>query len=370
MLKLLPIMALLFLASCSMMPEKFRPLGVKSKIDNFKVSWAKNMDPEYNSGNLPIALNSPLIHDGLLYAGSGDGVMSGFSLENGRTIWSKKDNGAYHSAPVAYKDQIIYGNKQGRLYSRHGLTGKLKFNIDLGSSIETKGVVYKGRLFVQARNHKIFCLDVESGKVLWAYKRSVPFLTTLQRASRPLVKDNKVYVGFADGYLTAFSLEEGVLLWESRLGDGNKFVDIDSTPVFYKGNLYVGSLVGDLVMVNSSTGAIVRRLNYKVARAPIVFKNNLLVGTNAGELVLLDPYHKELMKKKISKFPISSMNIWKNKIVASTIGKHILLVKPVDFSIEESFSLGTSYSAIFGQTEVKEDVLAALSSRYRLYVFR
>jgi len=363
------LFTLLFsLASCSTI-KKLNIEGVKEKRTAFRVIWNKNQDPLHETGNLPIALNSPLIHDGILYIGHNQGYMKAYQLDNGKEIWSKYDDGAYHSKPVIYKDWVIYGNAKGRVFARHSLTGKAEYIVDLDAAIETQGVIYKDRLVFHTRNHKIFCLDVNTGKILWSYKRSVPYLTTIQRASKPLIYKDKIYVGFADGQIAAFSLEEGVILWERRLSTGNKFVDVDSSPVLFKNSILSGSINGDLVILDPDSGQVQRRLSYKVSRAPIVYNAQLLVPTIFGDIAVLD---KDLVEKElisVSKVPVSSIVPWKGGLVVSSVGGKILMLDEVNFKVKDQFELGHAYSGIHGELELADKYLAAFSSRNRLYVF-
>jgi len=356
--------------SCSYLPAKYQPQGISDNKTNFQVIWTKNHDPVYETGNLPISLNSPVIHDGILYAGKNSGSMKAYQLDNGKLIWSKKDKGSYHAAPVVHGDYVIYGTDQGRVFSRHTLTGKAKFQVDLDSSIETQGVVGKGRIFFHTRNHKVYCMDVETGKILWAYRRSVPFFTTLQRASKPLVVNNRIYVGFADGTLAAFNIEDGVLVWEKKLSDGSKFVDVDSTPVWFKGSLYIGSMDGNLQQIHPQTGQLIRQLPIKISRAPLVHESRLIVGTRNGQVMSLDNNLAKGVSIHLTKGPISSIKLWKGNLAVGVVGKNLFFLDKKTLKIKETFSLGHSLSAIFGSLEVKEGVMAALSSRNRLYVFK
>lgn len=342
------------------------PVNPKS---NFHPVWIKNLDPIYETGNLPIALNSPLIHEGLVYVGKSTGHMMAYQLSNGRKVWTKRENGGYHSKPVPYKDQIIYGNIEGRVSSRHYLTGKLKYSVDLDASVESPPVIYRGRMFFHLRNHKIFCLDVKTGKILWAYKRSVPYLTTLQRVSTPVVYRNKVYVGFADGYVASFGVEDGILLWEKKIANGNKFVDVDMTPVINGNRLYISSLSSQLNVLNAQTGALLQTVPLTPSRSPLVTKGGILIGTLDGELVFLNKSLRQVYKRKISDFSISSIENWKNHYVVTTAGKTVFFVDKSTLKEVERFDLGHSSSAVFGDTQVSDGKLAFLSSRNRLYVF-
>lgn len=337
----------------------------------FQLAWSKDrevFDPE--SGNLSIALNSPYAYEGILYAGHNDGQMIAYELETGRELWKEQDKSSYHSGPVIFKDQLLYGTVQGRVYSRQYLTGKLKYVVDLGASVETEGVLYNGRVFFHLRNHQLFCLDAETGKILWAYKRSVPYQTTLQRASKPLVVDGKVYIGFADGHVAAFGIEDGVLLWENKLVSGSKFVDIDSTPILKDGKLFVASLSGPIAILDPNTGNLLRSLEYVASRAPLLRGDKLLFGTVDGSLVLLDKTFKEVLKRKISDAAISSIVEWKGLLAVSTVGTNLYLVDPTSLEVKATRHLGHNYSAVFGQLQSVEGKLALISSRNRIYVFR
>ena len=300
--------------------------------------------------------------------------MIAYELDTGRKIWKSNDRGPFHSGSVAYKDNIIYGNGHGRIFSRHQITGKLKYSVDLGASVESRGVVYKGRIFFHLRNHQIFSLDVETGKILWAYKRSVPFITTLQRVSTPVIKNEKMFVGFADGTVCAFSIEDGILLWEKKIISGSKFIDVDLSPLFFRDKLYIGSHSGGLVVLNPVNGSILQRLDYKVSRTPLIEKDKFLFGTTSGELILMDALFRPVMRKKISEAGISSISRWKKGYVVSTLKGEVFQVIPkfdlMEFETVDRFDLGHSSSAVFGQTCAAGDLLAVFSSRNRLYVFK
>jgi len=55
---LLTIIALFLVTSCSKI-KLTAPKAPEKKVDFFEMAWAKNLDPEYISGNLPIGL--PLV---------------------------------------------------------------------------------------------------------------------------------------------------------------------------------------------------------------------------------------------------------------------------------------------------------------------
>jgi outer membrane protein assembly factor BamB len=362
--KMICLVLILALSSCAHIKAD-RPVD-----QGFSPSWSKNLDPQYDSGNLPIALQSPLIYEGLVYVGENAGFFSAYELENGRIVWREKENTTYHAGAVGYKDQIIYGTVQGLVTSRQYLTGKIKYSVDLGASVETVGTIYQGRIFFQLRNHQVFALDIETGKILWAFKRSVPNLTTLQRAARPVVYKDKVIVGFADGSLAALSLDEGVLLYETKLSNGSKFVDIDSAPFIFNDFLYAGGVGSAMTAVDPKNGKILRKGDFVASTAAVAIENQLIFGTPNGEIIVTDKNLNIEKRKKISSNMISSI-VTHNKLIAvGTTDGMISLVDPNTLLTSNHFSFGHAYSAIFGDLASLDNHLAVLSSRNRLFVFK
>jgi len=371
------LVSLAGLCSCSNLSKKlgaYNPHSTKEKTAIFRAIWIKNLDITHSSGNLPIGLQGPTIFDGIVYIGLNDGPVAAYDLYTGRDIWktdeSQGNKSSYHAAPVVFGQLVAYGNVAGRLFARDRLSGKLSYNVDLGGAIEGQPTYYNGRLIVHTRNHKIICLDALTGKILWAYKRAIPFLTTLQRVSKPIVHNNHVYVGFADGTVGAFSVEEGALLWDRKVVDGAKFIDVDTRPLIYKNKLIVGSLAGDISVMELNSGAVLRKIPYEISRAPIVVPEGIVFGTAEGELVMLDENFAEIKKISISEYSLTSVRKWKQGYVVGTTKGQLIAIDKDFTKITEVFNFGHSSSALFGDLAVEDDILAAYSSRNRLYVFR
>ena len=359
---------LFILVGCASLP----PIqGVRPPTPLLSLMWVRNTDPIYNTGNLPIALNSPLVQNGIVYVGDGKGAMRAWRAEDGKTLWQKQDGGAYHSGVMAFGENIIYGNMEGRVFSRNRLNGKLSYSIDVGASVEGVPTQHKGRVFFHLRNHKIVCLDAKTGKVLWNYRRSVSLLTSTQGVSNPVVYKNKLYVGFADGVLAALSLQEGTVIWEKKIVSGSKFVDVDTTPVFYRGKLVVGEKGNSISVLNPANGNLLQKFNYPVSSTAMIYRNNLVLGTTEGELIFLGKDFQKIRKIKVSGHAIGSLVPWKGFITVATLGGDVHLVDVEKGGIiKETFALGHSASAVFGNLTSEKDTLAVLSSRHRLYVFR
>jgi outer membrane protein assembly factor BamB len=295
--------------------------------------------------------------------------MEAYLLDNGRTVWHAANGTGFYGKPTIYKDLILYGNNEGRFFARLWKNGDLHYEIDLGASIEAEPIVYKDRVFVHLRNHRIYCLDVETGKILWAYHRSIPILTTLQRASAPAIFGNSIIVGFADGYLASISVEDGVVLWEQKISDANKFMDIDVSPLIWKDKLIVGSLSSDMLIMNPKSGTIIQRFPYQIHRTPLNLGDRLLVGTTDGRYILLDQFFKILKEDKISKKGVADIVRYRDNFLFLTLAGEMIFLDSKDLKERYRHHTGHAYSAFFADAAVSGDHLAVMSSRFRLYVF-
>lgn len=337
--------------------------------DPFYMAWTKNLDPIYNTGNLPIGTGSPFIYEDYVFMGDLSGNMNAYELETGRVIWSHKESEAINSMAQNFEDNIIYGTMSGRLYSRHFLTGELSYAIDMGSPIESRPVLYAGRLYIHLRNHKIVALDAKSGKIIWGYKRSVPFTTTLHRSSTVLPLGNKLIVGFADGNLVALSRDEGVIIWEQKISAGIKFVDVDATPVFFNGFIVAGAANDKLRFIDPANGLIKKTIDIVIGHAPVIDEEELIVGSIYGEIYRVDKNGKITKRAKLTSSGISSIVKWKKGYAVATMGSDLFYLNS-DFSKNSHFDLGHDQSAIFGFLQSNNEYLATYSSRNRLYIFK
>ena len=218
--------------------------------------------PSYETGNLPVVFNSPIIHKKRVYVGHNKGFFQSYDLLSGRQLWSVYDGGIYYSSPIVVDGSVIYGTSEGRVFSRNIEDGTLNYEIVVGNPVESSPVHHNGRLFFHLRNHQVFCLDVKTGKTLWSYKKSIASATTLQSSSTPVVHKNYILVGFADGTLASLRIETGELRWEQTIGSGEKFNDVDSSPIVVDDKVFAYADGQQLVSIDVNSGVVNNRMNY------------------------------------------------------------------------------------------------------------
>ncbi len=357
--------------SCSSLHKKAKTIFNKptKKSSVFRLSWNKNLDPEYDIGNLPIGGITPKIHNDKIYVGNLSGGMHVFDL-NGR------DSGSFSEDPILgrplIKDNIMYyGTSEGHLVSKDLSSGKILFKEFLQSPIESDITSINNQILIRLRSHVLVSVDEKTGKILWHYKRSVPQLSTLNRVSTPLIHNGNIIFGTADGYIVSLKSSDGGLNWERKLTKKRKFIDIDMKPLLIEGKIWIGSLAGNFHILEPSSGATLKEYKYLASAEPVLKDSAVYLFTDSGEVLVLNAKDGSLLKKKkISSESFGSSKFWKSHLVASTYRGKLYAIDPSSLEVVEEFNFGHKFSSIFGHLESNDDLLAAYSSRNRLYVFK
>lgn len=103
-------------------------------------------------------ISTPLIHNGILYAGSSDAkCLHALDTKTGKELWNHPTKGRVFSSPIIAEDTLYFGDHDGLLYA----------------------------------------LDIKARKELWKFQ------TDNMINSTPLVYGNTIFIGSFDGYMYA-----------------------------------------------------------------------------------------------------------------------------------------------------------------------
>src|SRR5690606_10312288 len=126
------------------------------------------------------------IGGGRVFVASTDGRILALSLETGELLWQSAMNGEVLSPPVANDDLVAVVTFDGRLVGLSAATGEQR----------------------------------------WSYSSGTPVLM-LRATSTPLLFEQAVIAGFANGKVVAVSGDSGQLFWEVRAGTSSGSSEID-----------------------------------------------------------------------------------------------------------------------------------------------
>ncbi len=200
---------------------------------------------------------------------------------------------------------LLMGTSEGEVIALDAATGKPGWRSRLSSEILSPPVYSDGVVVVHVNDGRIFGLNAASGKRLWVYESSVPSLT-LRGTSTPLIADERVFVGLANGKMVALSLREGQVIWETTVAipagrsELERVVDIDGDPVISKGVIFAAAYHGRVVAMSAVSGRILWSRDISAYHGLVVTPDQVYVSDDRNQLWALDRHNGAVLWKQSS----------------------------------------------------------------------
>jgi outer membrane protein assembly factor BamB len=242
---------------------------------------------------------SPIWVDGLVLAGSQDGIFYAVDGSSGKERWRLKTGGSI-DGPAAYAGgNVIFESRDGNLYAADSRTGRQRWKTPVGADLPfhwgwdfflSGPAAAGGRVFVGSGSGDVLAVDAADGSVSWRFK------TEGRVRSSPTVADGVVYVGSFDGHLYALDAGTGALRWKfatqgvsidlEKAGFDRR--SIQSSPAVTVDLVVVGCRDGHLYGVDRATGK--ERWNFDhqvswVVGSPAIAGDRAIVGSSDGHFV-------------------------------------------------------------------------------------
>jgi len=111
-------------------------------------------------------LMPPLLADGILYTGSGDGVLYALDAETGEQLWSKEGFGQLESTGAIAGDIIVTGGYSQVVKALDRKTGEEIWSFTTDHFVQGAPLIVDDRVYI-ATDHEVYALDLESGQLIW-----------------------------------------------------------------------------------------------------------------------------------------------------------------------------------------------------------
>jgi outer membrane protein assembly factor BamB len=151
-----------------------------------------------------VFLSSPIVVQGAVYFGSGDGNLYALDATSGELKWKFKTGDVVHSSP-AYADGVLYfGSWDSYFYAVDAATGKEKWRFHGGEDplihnqvgFQSSAAVADGIVYVGCRDSNLYALEAETGKEKWRFNNQGSWVI-----SSPALSQGKVYFATSDSSL-------------------------------------------------------------------------------------------------------------------------------------------------------------------------
>jgi outer membrane protein assembly factor BamB len=204
--------------------------------------------------------------------------------------WSFHTGGAVMSSPAVVQSKVYIGSDDHNWYCIDAQTGAQVWNFTTGYYIRASPAVVNGKFYSGTDDGYIYCLDANTGTQLWktaAPGSVLPIMTGTypEWRSSPAVANGKVYVGSLDAKLYCLDANSGNILWTMQASG-----PILSNPTYIEGDgIYFGSVDGVVYKINPASGSIIWNvttpigLEYAMEGSATVGNGMVVIGSGAAK---------------------------------------------------------------------------------------
>lgn len=229
----------------------------------FKTEGERRFEAKGLHGNQPqnqtfwdpwdLFLSSPVVGQGAVIFGSGDGNVYALDQWTGAVRWKFKTGGVVHASPAYDAGTIYIGSWDSYLYALEAATGLEKWRFKSGEDATTHNqvgfqgspAIVGGVVYVGCRDSHLYAIDAGSGKENWNFGTHGSWVV-----ASPAVADGMVLFGTSDSSLFhALSAATGKPVYQVQ---DNFF--LFSSPAVAGGIVYIGKMNGGLEALDLKTG--------------------------------------------------------------------------------------------------------------------
>jgi len=257
--------------------------------------------------------STPAVHDGRVHVVSYDGRLHTLDAATGAPLWKFATAGerrfearglhgsqprtqtvadpydVYLSSPVVAQGLVVFGSGDGHVYALDAQSGALRWKFRTGDVVHASPAVADGTVFVGSWDGRFYALDLATGAERWRFQAGLDPLMHNQQGfqSSAAVADGVVYVGCRDSNLYALDAKTGAERW--RFPTGQSWVV--GSPAVAGGRVVFATSDSSLVhIVEAASGKPIaeqQALGYMFS-SPTVAGDTILVGVLNGTLQARD----------------------------------------------------------------------------------
>jgi len=271
-------------------PLELKPL--KNEL-NIKRQWIFTVGQGVNEFYLKL---KPVFNGDTGYVIDYKGNLYSFDSQNGKILWQKELNVA-SSGGLSISDRTLYlGTSKGQVIALNTTDAKELWRTQLSSEILSAPAVSKGIVVAKTIDGRLYGLNSTTGKQSWIYDRSVPRLT-LRGNSSPIINNDIVITSSDNGKLSALSLKQGKLLWETTIAiaqgrnELERIIDLDVDPVVIDDVIYIAGYQGRVAAVKIGSGQLIWNRDFSSYSGLYVDAYRVYITDAEGQIWALNRYN-------------------------------------------------------------------------------
>ncbi len=236
---------------------------------------------------------APLVADGTVYVGAGDGGFHAVDAATGARRWRIATGGRIRSGAAIDGERVVVGSADHFVYALDRASGREIWKFDSGAEVDATPVVFSGKVLVGNRGYGLHALSAATGELVWK-----TYFWGSWVESTPVVADGTLYIGASDlRRVSALDPADGRVLWRTDV-----FGWTWGTPLVVGERIYVGAAggapyffhhVAGFAMLERATGRMLERWpipespdahQWGIAGSPALAGDTVVVTTIGGSI--------------------------------------------------------------------------------------
>lgn len=271
-----------------------------------RLEWIERLTPTHEGPYIPVERASAALDPSRdrVYVGSTAGSLYALKA-NGREVYRVQLGGAIEAAPAFddHHNELIVATEQGTVHAIRAIDGSMRWEVDLGVAIRQAPVRHGDAAYVVTERDQVVALALDDGASLWRVERAAPSGFTIAGRAGLTLHEGRLITAFSDGTIMSIDPSDGDADWvvetavdvPRREGEGNRILDVDTTPVVIGDTIYVGSFSAGLYALDAQSGTLRWRDAELTGAVGLAHADGrLLVASADRGLVCLDPVTREV----------------------------------------------------------------------------
>jgi eukaryotic-like serine/threonine-protein kinase len=190
-----------------------------------------------------------------------------FNSEDGKQIWSYKNETSFFTSPAICNDLVLAGDTKGTLTAVDKNSGELKWKFKTNGGIYSDVSVYNDMIFFGADDKYFYCLDT-AGNLKWK-----KYLDTKFVSSSSFYSENVISTGI-NGKVFSLNINTGDSVWVMETNG-----TITASPVVHRDKIYVGSYDKFFYCLDANSGEVLWKNEFdeRIRTSAVIWKNFLII---------------------------------------------------------------------------------------------
>ncbi|HYI12833.1 MAG TPA: PQQ-binding-like beta-propeller repeat protein [Thermoanaerobaculia bacterium] len=227
----------------------------------------------------------PVLADGVLYAGSGDGSLHAVDAATAKRIWRFETKGKVRADALVDGPRVYIGSLDNGVYAIDRKSGAQLWRQETRAPVTSSPALIDGKVISGNRGPGLVALDPANGEILW---RALYWGSWVE--SSAVAYGDRFYIGSSDlRRVSCYDPKDGRLVWRTDVYGWSWGRPAVTEKLVYAGvaggSPYVIRHVASLTALDRTTGAIVWRwvppennaLQYGFPAGPVVADGKTLV---------------------------------------------------------------------------------------------